>query len=30
MGGSSIGDPLTWHDAKRAEYLDTISNSLDL
>ena len=30
MGGSLIGDPLTWNDAKRAEYLDTIPNSLDL
>lgn len=29
MGGSLIGDPLTWNDAKRAEYLDTIPNSLD-
>ena len=30
MGGSLIGDPLTWNDAKRASYLDTIPNSLDL
>ena len=29
MGGSLIGDPLTWNDAKRASYLDTIPNSLD-
>lgn len=29
MGGSLISDPLTWNDAKRAEYFDTIPNSLD-
>ena len=29
MGGCLIGDPLTWNDAKQAEYLDTIPNSLD-
>ena len=28
MGGSLIGDPLTWNDAKRAEYFDTVPNSL--
>lgn len=28
MGGSFIGDPLTWNDAKRAEYFETVPNSL--
>jgi len=28
MGGALIGDPLTWNDAKRAEYFDTIPNSI--
>ena len=30
MGGALISDPLTWNDAKRAEYFDTIPNRLDL
>lgn len=29
MGGTSIGDPLFWNDAKRAEFFDTIPNRLD-
>ena len=29
MSGTSIGDPLFWNDAKRAEFLDTIPNRLD-
>lgn len=29
MGGSLIGDPLTWNDAKRAEYFDTVPNTLE-
>lgn len=29
MGGTYIGDPETWNDAKRAEYYDTVPNSLD-
>lgn len=28
MGGSLIGDPLDWNDAKCAEYFDTIPNPL--
>lgn len=28
MCGTLIGDPLTWNDAKRAEYFDTIPNCL--
>ena len=28
MGGSMIGDPYTWNDSKRAEYFDTIPNTL--
>jgi len=28
MGGALISDPLTWNDAKRAEYFDTIPNTL--
>ena len=28
MGGALISDPLTWNDAKRAEYFDTIPNPL--
>lgn len=28
MGGSYIGNPLTWNAAKRAEYFDTLPNSL--
>lgn len=28
MGGTSIGDPLFWNDAKRAEYFDTIPNRI--
>ena len=30
MGGALISDPLTWNDAKRAEYFDTVPNRLDL
>ena len=30
MGGALISDPLTWNDAKRAEYLDTVPNRIDL
>lgn len=30
MGGALISDPLTWNDAKRAEYFDTIPNSIIL
>ena len=28
MGGTFIGNPLTWNTAKRAEYFDAIPNSL--
>lgn len=28
MGGTFVGNPLTWNTAKRAEYFDTIPNSL--
>ena len=28
MGGTLISDPLTWNDAKRAEYFDTVPNYL--
>jgi len=28
MGGTLIGDPLAWNSAKRAEYFDTIPNTL--
>lgn len=28
MGGTFIGNPLTWNTAERAEYFDTIPNSL--
>ena len=30
MGGTLIGDPLRWNDAKRAEYFDTIPNPIEL
>ena len=29
QGGAVIGNPLAWNDAKRAEYIETIPNSLD-
>lgn len=29
QGGTVIGNPLTWNDAKRAEYMETIPNSVD-
>lgn len=29
MGGSLIGNPLMWNDAKRAECYDTIPNRID-
>lgn len=29
MGGTLIGDPETWNDAKRAEYYDTLPNPLE-
>ena len=29
MGGTLIGDPETWNDAKRAEYYDTIPNPVE-
>lgn len=28
MSGAFIGNPLTWNTAKRAEYFDTVPNSL--
>ena len=28
QGGVAIGDPLVWNDAKRAEYRETIPNSI--
>ncbi|MBQ3009769.1 MAG: hypothetical protein IJA20_02955 [Methanocorpusculum sp.] len=30
MGGTLISDPLTWNDAKRAEYFETIPNHIDI
>lgn len=30
MGGALISDPMTWNDAKRAEYFDTVPNHIDL
>lgn len=30
LNGSLISDPLTWNNAKRAEYFDTLSNFIDL
>ena len=30
MGGAVIGDPLTWNNAKQAEFRDTIPNKVDL
>lgn len=30
MGGALISDPLTWNDAKRAEYFETIPNHIDI
>ena len=30
MGGTLIGNPLMWNDAKRAEHYDTIPNRIDL
>lgn len=29
QGGSVIGDPMTWNDAKRAEFEETIPNVVD-
>lgn len=29
MGGTLIGDPDTWNEAKRAEYYDTLPNPID-
>ena len=29
MGGTSIGDPLFWNNAKRAEFFDTIPNRIE-
>lgn len=29
MGGVLIGDPFTWNNAKRAEYFDTVPNSIE-
>lgn len=28
MGGYLVGDPMTWNNAKRAEYLATVPNPL--
>lgn len=28
MGGALISDPLTWNDAKQAEYFDTVTHTL--
>lgn len=28
QGGSVIGDPAMWNDAKRAEYIETVPNSI--
>ena len=29
MGGTLIGDPDTWNEAKRAEYYDTLPNPIE-
>ena len=29
QGGTVIGNPITWNDAKRAEYIETIPNSVE-